>query len=164
MTVTKKQSLEAIESINGQIYSFGPEYVTLKVTGEVTNDEYLVIEVLSPAGGGPPLHTHRAAEVFFVVDGVFEFPTLVDGRPHLVKATAGESVHIPAGVPHSYKNIGEDYGRLIGVLTPAAEIEGFFREGLERITDPEAKPSLDMQPDMGRIMAASEKYNLEFIF
>ncbi|CAN5591677.1 hypothetical protein BH23CHL2_BH23CHL2_10250 [soil metagenome] len=163
MTISHQQPLAGINELIGETYSFGPEWVTLKVTGEDTDDAYIVIEVLTPAQGGPPLHTHRAAEVFFVVEGTFEFPTVVDGVPHTVKAKAGESVHIPAGVPHSYKNIGDDYGRLIGVLTPAAEIEGFFREGLEPVADPSGQPTLDMEPDMARVMAASEKYNLRFM-
>lgn len=163
MAKSENQPLAEIGDLTGETYSFGPEWVTLKVTGEDTDGAYIVIEVLTPAGGGPPLHTHRAAEVFFVVEGTFEFPTIVDGVQRSVKAEAGESVHISAGIPHSYKNVGEDYGRLIGVLTPAAEIEGFFREGLEPVADPSGKPSLDMQPDMARVMAASEKYNLSFL-
>ena len=163
MTTAEAGTITKIEELIGETYGLGPEWVTLKVTGAETNGAYLVIEVRTPAGGGPPLHTHRASEVFFVVEGSFEFPTLIDGQPHAVVAEAGESVHIPGGIPHTYKNIGDDFGRLIGVVSPAAEMEGFFREALDRVADPSETPALDTQPDFSRLMAASAKYNFEFV-
>ena len=44
------------------------------VHGREVNSAYAIIEQIIPPGGGPPLHVHRQEpEIFYVVDGQFEF-------------------------------------------------------------------------------------------
>lgn len=163
MSTKAEQTIVNLAARDGETFQIGPELVTLKVPVAESNDRYLVIEVNTPPGGGPPLHTHPSDEVFFVVEGEFEFPTILDGEPHAIRASAGETVNIPGNAPHTYKNVGSDYGRLIGVLSPGDDMEGFFREGGTLYTDLPAKPGLDAAPDFPRMMAASQKYGMEFI-
>ena len=162
MTAQSEATITSVTERNGEAYQIGPELVTLKVVGSESNNHYLVIQVETPPGGGPPLHTHPSDEVFFVVEGEFEFPTVVDGEPHSVAATAGQTVHIPGSAPHTYRNVGDGYGTLIGVLSPGDEMEGFFREGGVLYLDRPARPGLDSAPDIPRMMAAAEKYGLRF--
>lgn len=163
MTTKREFTITDVVSTEGRTYRIGPEWVTIKVPGAQSNKEYLVIEVTTPAGGGPPLHTHRAAEVFFVLEGEFEFPTIRDGEPYSVRGSTGAVVHIPAGIPHTYKNVGDSHGRLMGILMPAPEMEGFFQEAGIEVLDRSALPTIEDPLDLERLMAACEKYNLSFL-
>jgi quercetin dioxygenase-like cupin family protein len=163
MSTDTKSTITSVTHRQGETYQFGPELVTLKVSVAESQGRYLVIEVNTPPGGGPPLHTHPSDEVFFVVEGEFEFPTILDGEHVAVKGSAGETVHIPGNAPHSYRNVGESYGKLIGVLAPGDDMEGFFQEGGHLYTDLPNRPGLEAAFDFPRMMAAAQKYGMEFL-
>jgi quercetin dioxygenase-like cupin family protein len=160
---TNKQKITNLASRTGETYQIGPELVTLKVLVNESGGRYLVIEVNTPPGGGPPIHTHPSDEVFFVVNGEFEFPTIRDGQVESVRGSAGETVHIPGSIPHSYKNVGDERGTLIGVLAPGDDMEGFFREGGIPFSDWNNLPPLETPPDFDRMLAAARKHGLEFL-
>jgi quercetin dioxygenase-like cupin family protein len=162
MSTQVDQFVTSIDAREAETVQIGPELVTLKVTEAESDNGYLVVQVVTPPGGGPPLHTHPSSEVFFVAEGEFEFPTLRDGKPASVRASAGASVHIPGNAPHTYKNVGSDYGRLVGVLVDGIEMEGFFREAGEIVTDPARRTTMDDPIDFGKLMAAAQKYGLVF--
>jgi quercetin dioxygenase-like cupin family protein len=54
-------------------------------------------------GVSSPRHSHPGEEVAYVIDGTFEYQ--FEGRAPIV-LRKGESLFIPAGVPHVAKNIG----------------------------------------------------------
>lgn len=64
-----------------------------------------VIQVLVGFAPGvvAPRHSHPGEEIAYVVDGVLEYT--LDGRPPVTLKT-GDSLFIPAGVPHAVRNIG----------------------------------------------------------
>lgn len=64
-----------------------------------------------------------AAETIHVVEGEFEMT--IDGD--VGRLGAGETVHVPAGVVHSGRNVGRAAGRRILTFNPAG-MEEFFRE------------------------------------
>src|ERR1700737_3671514 len=45
---------------------------TILVTGEQTGGRYCLIDMLVPAGGGPPPHRHDFEEMFTILDGEIE--------------------------------------------------------------------------------------------
>ena len=58
-----------------------------------------------PPGAGPPLHVHqRETEVFTVLSGTLQFAL---GDQRLI-AGPEDTVVIPAGVPHTFHNGGDD--------------------------------------------------------
>ncbi len=160
MATTSERTITATAEGAGQAYLIGPEMVTIKVPGAETEGTHLVIEIATPPGGGPPLHTHPAQEIFLVLEGEFEFPTVHNGRKETTRASAGSVVHIPGGIPHTYHNVGSGRGRLLGVLSPAAEMEGFFKEAGLAIEDA-AHPPAPTPPNMERFLAISRKYHIE---
>jgi quercetin dioxygenase-like cupin family protein len=115
----------------------GADYVTYRVRSDETDRAYFAFEVSSTPGFGPPLHSHAYRELFYVLDGAYEF-TLDRGEGlETVLGTAGTSVHVPPDVPHTFKNAGEDMGRMLIVHQPAA-LEEFFEEfgtPVERVGD-----------------------------
>ncbi|HEY9102878.1 cupin domain-containing protein [Chitinimonas sp.] len=68
-------------------------------------------EVTIPVGGVAPLHTHPGDEASYVISGTVELR--VGDKPP-IELTAGQAFHIPAGVPHSARVIGEVPVKLAG--------------------------------------------------
>lgn len=50
-----------------------------------------------------PTHTHPGEEMVYVIEGALEYQ--LEGRPP-VTLRAGQVLFVPAGVPHSAKNVG----------------------------------------------------------
>ena len=73
------------------------------------------------AAGQPPkcrnsLHTHRTAEVFFVLSGRWRFFWGADGGDGEVVLEEGDLINIPTGIFRGFENIGTDYGMIMAVL------------------------------------------------
>ena len=73
------------------------------------------------AAGQPPrcrnsLHSHRTAEVFFVLSGRWRFFWGRWGKAGEVVLEKGDIFNIPTGIFRGFENIGEDYGMIMAVL------------------------------------------------
>jgi quercetin dioxygenase-like cupin family protein len=112
----------------GCAYSLIGELITFKLTSTDTGGTFSITELISQPQGGPPLHTHPAAEAFIILEGMFEFTGLDQGAPYTIRATPGDIVYIPGGAPHTYKTISPTTGKALGVLAPGGEMERFFAE------------------------------------
>ncbi len=73
------------------------------------------------AAGQPPkcrnsLHSHRTAEVFFVLSGRWRFFWGRWGNAGEVVLEPGDIFNIPTGIFRGFENIGEDYGMIMAIL------------------------------------------------
>jgi mannose-6-phosphate isomerase-like protein (cupin superfamily) len=73
------------------------------------------------AAGQPPrcrnsLHSHRTAEVFFILSGRWRFFWGRYGTAGEVTLEKGDIINIPTGIFRGFENIGEDYGMIMAVL------------------------------------------------
>lgn len=73
------------------------------------------------AAGQPPrvrnsLHTHRTAEVFFILKGRWRFFWGRYGTAGEVVLEEGDIINIPTGMFRGFENIGTDYGMIMAVL------------------------------------------------
>ena len=73
------------------------------------------------AAGQPPfcrnsLHTHRTAEVFFVLSGTWRFFWGRYGNAGEVTLSEGDIINIPTGIFRGFENIGTDYGMIMAIL------------------------------------------------
>lgn len=73
------------------------------------------------AAGQPPgcknsLHTHRTAEVFFVLKGRWRFFWGRWGNAGEVVLEEGDLFNIPTGLFRGFENIGNDYGMIMSML------------------------------------------------
>lgn len=76
----------------------------------------LVEYTAAPHSPGPPPHLHRAfEETFFLLEGELEFRS---GRRRTVVSPNGY-VHVPRGVPHTFRVVGEAAARWVGIFSPA---------------------------------------------
>ncbi|MEM8658022.1 MAG: cupin domain-containing protein [Pseudomonadota bacterium] len=73
------------------------------------------------AAGQPPkcrnsLHSHRTAEVFFVLKGRWRFFWGRWGTAGEVTLEEGDIFNIPTGIFRGFENIGQDYGMIMAIL------------------------------------------------
>jgi quercetin dioxygenase-like cupin family protein len=105
----------------------GGDCVTYKVRSAETDGSYFCFEVSTTPGFGPPLHTHSYRELFYVLEGEYEFTFERDGELETVTGVPGTAVAVPPDVPHTFKNASGAPARLLFVHQPAA-LEEFFEE------------------------------------
>jgi len=73
------------------------------------------------AAGQPPkcrnsLHSHRTAEVFFILKGRWRFFWGRWGNAGEVVLEEGDIINIPTGIFRGFENIGTDYGMIMAIL------------------------------------------------
>lgn len=123
----------------------------IRIHGRDTGGVVSVVESLDLPGGGPPPHIHHNEdETFQILEGEYEWT--VGGESFV--ATRGATVFAPRGIPHTYRYLGSEPGRLMCVITPSG-FEGFFEEI--------AAMSPEQQKDIPRVMEIGGKYGVEFL-
>jgi quercetin dioxygenase-like cupin family protein len=121
-----------------------------------TDGSYFCFEVSTTPGFGPPLHTHAYRELFYVLEGAYEFTVERDGALETFTGAAGTAIAVPPNVPHTFKNASGAPARLLFVHEPAA-LEGFFEEfGVEEGAGGEP-------PDFGAMAAALERNGVRIV-
>jgi quercetin dioxygenase-like cupin family protein len=134
---------------------------TFHATGAETDGKYAVVEVSSPTGGGPPLHSHtKETEGFYVIDGEFS----IQHGDDKIMTKPGTFLHLKKEIPHAYKNIGNSTGRLLLQYMPAG-FENFFAEVGILIDSEEtfSAPSMDTIDITKIVRIAHENYGLNIM-
>jgi uncharacterized cupin superfamily protein len=130
----------ALEPNGGERLRFlGASTMRLKLDG-ATNGAVAFYEYVSEPGvTGAPQHIHHAHdETFYVVDGTFEF-TIGADRAML---PPGGFLYVPRGTPHTFRNAGDNLGRIVGTFNPA-RFANYFRELAATITQTGTAPDRD---------------------
>ncbi len=141
----------------GQQYTLVSDTYTFKATGEDTGGAYTLFTAHVPPGGGPPPHIHhREDESFTVLEGEFEF--LAGDR--VVRAGPGDFVFGPRDIPHNFKNVGTESGRLIIICSPAG-FEHFVAETAAEVPEGATRP--DGLPDLERLVEIAGRYGIEIL-
>ncbi|MFA6044962.1 MAG: cupin domain-containing protein [Phycisphaerales bacterium] len=98
--------------------------VRVLADSSTTGGRCFIFELRTPAGSGPPLHTHGIDdEFFFVIEGHYRF--LRDGTA--IDAGPGAFFVAPKGSQHTFVNVGATTGRLLIITTPGG-LEVPFRK------------------------------------
>jgi quercetin dioxygenase-like cupin family protein len=142
-----------------RFWSLGDTY-TFHIEGAETDRKYAVLEISSPPGSRPPLHSHtKEIEGFYVIDGEFSFQYGDDN----IMAKPGAFLHLKIGIPHTYKNIGNSTGRLMFTIIPAG-FENFFAEVGILIENEEtfSPPSIDTIDITKIVRIARENYGVKY--
>lgn len=137
------------------------DLVTLKVPSAATGGAFCAFEERTPPGGGPPPHVHQQAEIFYVLSGDVEFFHLTSEGPQTVNGTPGTVCSIAGESAHTFKNIGTTESHVY-VFTVPGGLDDFFR-AIGDPTNLSHAPGILGEPDMERILAASEKYGVRFV-
>ena len=132
-------------------YVLGGDIVTIKADTRDTGGAYVVLETEVPAQGGPPRHVHRyEEESYYVLEGEFEFH--VGERTEM--ARPGAFLIAPRNVPHHFRNVGLETGRLLVIVKPA---------GFERFIEEFARLPRDRAVDAELLQEIAQRYGVEFV-
>lgn len=134
----------------------GADYITYKVRSAESDGAFFCFEASSSPGFGPPLHRHSYRELFYVLEGEYEFTIEQDGELRSTIGKPGTAVSVDAGVPHTFRNAGGQQGRLLFVHIPAA-LEEFFEEYGVPVGRHGELPEDADPPDFGAMAAALER-------
>ena len=139
---------------------WGPgDMYTFLVTGEESGGSMFALDCLVGAGGGPPPHCHLTEdELFTITEGSITFTAGEETRP----VSAGQSVFVPRGTRHLYRNEGTKPAKMIAIYTPAG-IEGWFREVCTPVDDPSRPPPPLTDELIERMLEAGPRYNVEWV-
>lgn len=137
---------------------WGPgDQITFLITGAETGGAFFMAEVCVPPGGGPPPHVHqREEESFHIIEGTLT----VQAGEKTITASAGDFVHLPRGMAHSFRNTGNTTARFLLVVTPAG-LENFFAEAFHPAVDRATPPPPAGEALLARLLAAAPAYGLE---
>ena len=135
---------------------------TILVTGAQTAGRYCLIDMLVPAGGGPPPHRHDFEEMFTLLEGELEFHF----RGETAIVHAGETINVPANAPHSFINRSGGTARMLCLCAPAGQ-ENFFLEVGDAVagrTAPPPRLSPEEKAERGRkAQALAPRYRTELL-
>jgi quercetin dioxygenase-like cupin family protein len=134
----------------------GADFITYKIRSAETGGAFFCFEASSSPGFGPPLHTHSYRELFYVLEGEYEFTVQQDAELRTILGKPGTAVSVDADVPHTFRNAGDSQGRLLFVHMPAA-LEEFFEEYGVPVSRPGEVPQGLEPPDFAAMAAALER-------
>ena len=133
------------------------EMVTCKIPSDRTSGAYSLFEITTRPGEGPPPHVqHWEDEIFYVLEGEYEF--LDRGRT--IRAGVDSLIYVRRGNLHTHKNVGEGPGRMLVSQTPGGAHERFYEELAETPTAPLV--SID-SPDIEIVASIATKYGIEIL-
>ncbi len=96
----------------------------VRLAPSLTGGEFTLIDTTNAPGYGPPLHRHKEAEIFRVLEGRYLF--VIDGEQFY--AGEGDVVSVPGGAAHTFVNITDKPARQYIMITPGLDAEAFFME------------------------------------
>ncbi len=109
---------------SGDVFKVFTNTMTIKVASHESGGTLAMFIDEAPPDTGPPMHVHKdVGETAFVLQGTYK----VSGGGELSELAAGEGAFLPANVPHTYKNISDDVGRVLFTVLPCG-LENFFEE------------------------------------
>ena len=97
----------------------------------------------SAPGYVAPMHWHPYVEILHVLEGKME-AWLDGGENDPVQLSPGDSVALPANVPHSFRTVGDQTMKLLGIHSSPDRTVNY----LDRETDNSGYPTLytDLKP------------------
>jgi quercetin dioxygenase-like cupin family protein len=105
------------ENDSGQWYEgTHGERIAVRLSNRDTNGMYAIVESVAAPGCATPMHLHRnEAEQVLIIEGTYRIAV----GEKVFEMSGGDSITLPRGVPHSWRNISSEPGRMVVILTPA---------------------------------------------
>ncbi len=134
------KSVRISNNTSSEAIAIGASAYSILLSGQHSNGQLGIIEMLVPPGAGPVPHEHKGfQECFYVLEGEVEMKT----KEHTIPAKQGDLIHIPLDGPvHCFKNTSSTNARLLCIVVPSG-LDAFFQEVGRKIpveTIPDAVP------------------------
>ncbi|HTM38923.1 MAG TPA: cupin domain-containing protein [Terriglobales bacterium] len=137
-----------------EIIKIGPLQIRFLVTGDDTNGNVSVFEVVVPVGQklAAPAHKNDAfEEIVYGIAGVLTWT--IDGVP--IEVGPGQALCIPRGAVHRFDNLSGQEVRQLAVISPAVMGPAYFREAAEVI-----KAAAGGPPDRGKLIELFRRHGM----
>jgi quercetin dioxygenase-like cupin family protein len=112
--------------------TIGPLGIRFLLTGNDSNNNASVFEVLVPRGqklAAPAHKNNEYEEILYGIEGVLTWT--VDGTP--IEVGPGQALCIPRGAVHRFDNFGREDAKQLAVVSPAIMGPAYFREAAAAI-------------------------------
>lgn len=140
---------------NDAFWSMGNRF-TVRLSSVESAGALTMLEVVAPAGAGPPLHVHhREAEVFYVLEGRMTYRA----GDQSYELGPGSSIYLPRDVPHAFRVTGDAPARFLALTTPGG-IEALY-EQLRRLPDGDGLPAGPSAEEIGRWTQTAPAFGLQ---
>jgi quercetin dioxygenase-like cupin family protein len=96
--------------------------LAVRLPPNTSGGELTLLETVNAPGFGPPLHRHREAEIFRVLEGRYLFQ--VDDKRF--EAAVDDVVSVPGGAAHAFVNITDRPARQLVLMLPGMDAQAFF--------------------------------------
>jgi quercetin dioxygenase-like cupin family protein len=140
---------------SGEHIWFNGSPITIKVASADTGNAFDIVEVIGRGGNSTPLHVGPSCETFCVLEGAFLFH--VAGKE--VRATVGDLVVLPQGIPHALQ-LRSQVARALVLNVPGGH-DRFFRAAGTPAPAAEIPPP--GPPDMKRMKEAAQEFGIEIL-
>ncbi len=131
----------------------------LLLTGDQTNGQLAIIDMLIPPGGGPGPHAHASiTETFYVLDGEVVFCS----ETQTYTARKGAVITIPTGgAVHMFKNESDQVAHLLCTVAPAG-LDAMFAEIGQPVEVGQFLPPVPMTPErLQQMQTIAQQYGQE---
>jgi quercetin dioxygenase-like cupin family protein len=140
-------------------YWFWTDLVTVHASGEETEGRFSLVEFLMPPDDITPLHLHRhESQTVVVLEG--EVTIWLPGVSRTLGP--GESIHLPADVPHTERVTSTEGARVLDIGVPAG-FERFIAAAGEPAAEPTLPPTDRLVPDVARLAALAAEHGIELL-
>ena len=131
--------------------------MTFKAPSSKTDGQFAFIETQLPPGSSVEPHHHPEAEMFYIVDGQFDF--WIGDTSEAVSCGSGAFICVPPDIMHAFANTGGRVGRIFGMLAPGSPngLESFFRTMSIPITDVNEIPDLNQPVEQVQAVIADRR-------
>jgi mannose-6-phosphate isomerase-like protein (cupin superfamily) len=124
--------MQVIRLADTEVVKFGPDATYQLIIGDDEGTTPIRTGIqTSQSGYVAPVHSHPYLEVLYVLEGVAE--AWIDGQEdRKVRLETGDTVALPPNVPHSFRVVGDQVLRTLGIHTSPKRIAN-YKDG--RATD-----------------------------
>ena len=110
----------------GDVLLSGPQVIREKLSGDESAGALQVCYVtLEPGPGAPAHHQPTEDELWFAVDGEWEWTV----GAQTIQASKGAFAYIPRNTTHTFRNVGTTTATMFTLNTPAGHERGFRKAG-----------------------------------
>lgn len=146
----KNMQVKLVRNKEGEKLNVLGDNMTVKLTGEATDGQYVFIEENNEPGIGIPLHVHEHEdEIFRVAEGHLEVQ-VADMKTVL---GPGDMAFCPRAIPHAWRVVGDKTATVHLSVFPAG-LEEMFKELSQLPEGP---------PDMGEVTRICGEYGVKFV-